>query len=250
MSDQNMFDDNNEPETPDPAQTDPFADKLSAIRNEKGEPKYKDVNTALDALAASQNFIEQLKSEKRQVEESYNSLKEDLEKRETVEDFVNRISPTAQKPQETPKTSANTEALSEEKIAELLDQRLSIRDQQSAKENNLKTVVSKLSEIHGDNAKAALFIKEKAKELQTTPAALKELAMSNPTMAMQLLGGVPKAQNTSPSQSTNVPPISPTDSNEPPKFERGIARGGFTNKELVEMFRRSKEYTNKRLGLD
>ena len=45
-----------------------FADLLGSIKNERGEPKYKDVQTALDALKHSQDFIPQLKIEKEQLE--------------------------------------------------------------------------------------------------------------------------------------------------------------------------------------
>ena len=95
MSDQTIFGDKQEetPATPGNTQTDPFADKLQEIRNENGEPKYKDVETALSALKASQDYIKQLKGENQSWEEKYQSVKEELEKMGSIDDFVNRITP-------------------------------------------------------------------------------------------------------------------------------------------------------------
>lgn len=250
MADQDVFGEDQTQNSGDPAssQTDPFADKLGAIKNEKGEPKYKDIETALDALAASQQFIETLKAEKAEEQRKAQEAAAELAKMGSIDDFVKRISPDA-----TPSTPAKTpeggEGLSEEKVAQLLEDRLQRQAQETQRQSNLSAVVDSLSKVHGDSTKVAEHIQAKAKELDTTPAALKEMAMSNPTLALNVLGGEVKSAP-KPSQSTTIPPVSPTDDNPPPNFEKGIARGGFTSKELVEMFRESKKYTNKRLGLE
>lgn len=255
MSDQDLFAENNteQPNTAgDPSQTqsNPFADKLSTIMNEDGQPKYKDVETALDALAASQQFIEQLKQEKRAEEQARQEAEAKLSQMGSIEDFVNRIKPTAEPktPEVTPKEA---EGLSEEKIAQLMEQRLTERENAQLQESNLKTVVSKLSELYGGADKAREAIKAKAKELGTTPSELQDLSRKNPAMALTLLGGGAKV-SPQPSQSTSVPPISAPDDNPRPTVEvgKGIAHGGYSNKQLVEMLRKSKEYTNKRLGVE
>lgn len=255
MSDQDLFTENNNQPTPagDPSQSqqNPFADKLSTIQNENGEPKYKDVDTALDALAASQRFIEQLKAEKQAEEQARQEAESKLNQMGSIEDFVNRIKPQSAAPNTPEATPKEAEGLSEEKIAQLLEQRLTERDQKATQEANLKTVVSKLSELYGDADKAREAIKSKAKELGTSTSELQEMAKKNPNMALQILGGssVPSPK---PSQSTNVPPLSAPNDNPRPTIEqgRGIAHGGYSNRDLVELFRKSKDYTNKRLGVD
>lgn len=249
MSDQTIFDDetntNSPAETKPVSQSNPFVDKLMAIRNEKGEPKYKSVEDALDALAASQQFIETLKGEKKPLQEEVEALRAELAKRATLEDFVNKLKPTATPatPSETPSTDAG---LSEEKVTQLLENTLEKRERVAAEQRNLDSVVGKLSEQHGD--KAVEFIKQRAAELNTTPAALKELAKANPTMALTLLGGGSVKPNASPSQ----PSLNgvPRTSNADEKPKAGLARGGYSNKELAEHFNKSKAITNKRLGLE
>jgi hypothetical protein len=249
MTDQSMFNETNnqQSQTTTITQSDPFVDKLMAIRNENGEPKYKDVPTALEALAASQQFIETLKSEKRAVEEQLAREKAERERIGNIEDFVKRLSPTAP-PTNTSATPTNTQGLSEERVAQLLQEQLVLREQENMKQQNLNIVVGALSKVHGEQA--SQFISQKAKELNTTPAALKELAMSNPTMALSLLGAGSVKSNSTPSQSSLISPITQANDNPAPKFERGAARGGLSNKELKAMFETSKAYTNKRLGLE
>lgn len=259
MSDQDLFKEqntnneeqqqNNE-ETPREPQADPFADLLSEIRNENGEPKYKDVATALNALKSSQSFIEQLKAEKRELEEKHNKTQSELERMGTIDDYVNRLqnkspkSATADQPKETPKGEGG---LSEEQVARLLDERLTARERQAAQAANLERVQSQLKETHGENA--AVFLKQKAEELEMTLDELKELASTKPTVALTLLGGQTKSP-TKPSQSSVIPPRQAPDNNPMPSWERSAVHGGLTNKELSERWKQAKQFTYKRIKVE
>jgi hypothetical protein len=240
----------NKQETPASHSDDPFSDKLSAITNERGEPKYKDVDTALEALKESQQFIEQLKAEKQQVEQEKREREEQLAKMGSIEDFVNRVSPNAQPKKEDELTDEVPKGLSEEKVAELVQAKLQEQETQKTAKQNLETVMSKLSEVHGDQA--AAHVKQVAEKLNTTPAALKEMAMSNPTLAITVLGGG-SSNSTAPaaSHSTRSSPYGQQDNNEKPTVERGkgAARGGLTEDEVRSLWKKSTEYTNKRLGV-
>lgn len=242
---------NNQPpaETPPKSDNDMFADKLAAIVNDKGEPKYKDVDTALAALKESQDFIKTLTSEKKTIEQQLQEREEELAKMGNIDDFVKRISPTA--PQDDPKETPKGEStLSEEKVLELINRTTSEREQATQAANNLNTVVSSLSEQHGGADKAAAFIQQKAKEFNTTPAELKQLAQSNPTMALQLLGGTAKSPDSSAtSLKTNSQPPA-KDENGLPKWEKGAARGGISNRELADRWREVGKHTHKRLGVE
>lgn len=251
MSDQDVFAENQTNPAGDPSvsPTDPFADKLKEIRDETGKPKYKDVDTALEALNASQQFIEQLKQEKRQVEAEKATAEAELAKLGNIDDFVKRLNPTQEQPNVTP-TSDAPGGLSEDKVVELMEQRLKAQQEKAVAEQNLQKVLSTLVQEHGDNA--ATFIQNKAQELGTTPTKLKELSSSNPTMALHLLGGAAVKPKVTPSVSSVLSPTNDSGELTRPVVEKGqgVARGGRTNKELLEMFRQSKEYTNKRIGLE
>lgn len=251
MSDNDMFQETTnteqpkQTETPSSTSTDPFADKLSVIKNEQGQPKYKDVDTALEALAASQQFIEQLKAEKAEEKRLREEREAELVKMGGIDEFVKKLNPSTQTENkvETPQTSTG---LSEEKVAELLEQKLAAREQESRGMTNLQEVTSKLSEVHGD--KSSAFIQQRAKELGTTVTELKQLAMTNPRMALAALGEG-KTSTPTPTQTSMNLPFKPSEENKPPQFERGTTRGGLTSKEVAERFAQSKAYTNKRLGV-
>lgn len=255
MSDQDIFDgakpqDNNT--NPDPAKTsptpqsDPFVDKLMEIKNENGEPKYKTVESALEALKASQQFIETLKTEKQSTLTELEKAKAELAKMGNIDDFVKRISPNAE-PEPTKPTSEKSQSLSEEEITRLLESALSKRESESRAKQNLDSVIGEVSKAHGD--KAASVIAQRAKELQTTPEALRELAKTNPTMALTLLNVKAQAP-VQPSRSTTIPPLQSTDDNPAPVFEKSAARGGLSNRELVNRWRQVKDYTYKNLNVE
>lgn len=251
MSDQDPFQTTPQTSTPEAtppsAPADPFVDKLSGITNEHGEPKYKDVETALDALKASQQFIEQLKKENAEQTRIREEREAELAKLGSIEDFVNRIKPAAptNEPVVTPPASTG---LSEEDVAKLLQKQLEQRDAQSQQEKNLTEVTQRLSELHGD--KSSAVIQSRAKELGTTPSGLRQLASTNPAMALELLGAKSSTPTPAPSQSSVHLPHTPKDDNPMPVFEKSTTRGGLTSKEMAERFRKSREYTNKRIGVE
>lgn len=236
----------NTQETPEQPQTDPFADKLLAIRNENGEPKYKDVNQALEALQHSQAFIEQLKNEKRELENKFENTESELKRMKAIEEYVERLKPSdppASQPKETPSGNGG---LSEEQIAQLLEERLAARDREAKAATNLETVVNSLTQNFGD--KASEVIKQRAQELNTTPEQIKKLAMDNPVMALTLLGSQGSA-NPSPTKSTHIPPREVPNDNPRPQWERSVVHGGLTNRELTDRWKEAQQYTHKRLGV-
>lgn len=248
MSDSDIFaqQQNQQVETPPIISNDPFADKLMGIKNENGEPKYKDVATALDALIASQQFIETLKSEKQQLLQEKERLRIENEEMASVNDLINRLNPPAEPPNTT--VTAVNKGLSEDDIAKLLEQKLAQRDQEKVRDQNLSLVIGQLSKVYGDQAGA--HIQKRAQELNTTTDSLRELARANPQMALELLAVKSVKIPVTPSQSQIVPPHTPSDDNPVPSWDRGAARGGLSNKELLNRWKQSTAFTNKRIGLD
>lgn len=236
---------------PNPDQGDnsgnPFADKLGAIKNEKGEPKYKSVEDALEALAHSQNFIETLKAEKAEEARKRAEVEEELNKRASVEDFVNKLTKTTDTNTPAKPTSENEgKSFDPNDIAALVEKKLADINKAQMAERNKAIVIEKLSEKFGNTASEV--VKEKAKQLGTTPAALEELSKQNPTMVLALFDGVtpgkPKPTESSVTSQMGLP------KEEPLKFEKSLMRGGLSNKELTSAFRQIAERTNKRLGVE
>jgi hypothetical protein len=232
-----------QPSTP-PQQQDLFADKLREITKEDGSPKYRDVETALSALKESQSFIEKLKEENREREERLSKLEQELNSRQSVDEAVERLLGSAQqKPKDDQPMSSGLDAKT---VEEMIQRTLTTREKEQLYKNNLVSVETQVAEWYGDKAKEV--IATRAKELDMTPKKLGELASENPKLALRLLKDAevdaPKA-----TKSSQTPPRSvPQDQYQPP--EKSLVKGGMTNKELVEQWRKIQEHTNKRLGVE
>lgn len=166
-----------------PAQ-DPYQDLLGSIRNEQGAPKYRDIPSALDGLKHSQEFIQTLKREKQEVEDKLRAMQQELEKRSSVEDIVQRL---ASQNGDAGKT--NTSGLSEQQIAELVASQLTQHQQASIEAQNLKSVNDTLIQRFGE--KAGETLKAKADELGLTVQQLGDLAKKTPKA---VLAYFPEAQ--------------------------------------------------------
>ena len=79
-----------------------YADKLSGITNETGEPKYANVETALDALATSQQYIPQLHTQIDTMKAELESLRTERAKAEGVQEALAQFQSTQDVPVGTP----------------------------------------------------------------------------------------------------------------------------------------------------
>src|SRR6478735_4892142 len=97
MSDQNIFGSNtNENQnggTPPNSNVQPnsFDNLLDSIKNERGERKYADINTAFGALKASQDYIPQLKTELDSEKAARLALEAEVQRLKTIEDTVTKL---------------------------------------------------------------------------------------------------------------------------------------------------------------
>lgn len=252
MPDQDIFNSDNNQEqntgATTPSSTDIFADKLKTIVNENGEPKYKTVEDALEALNHSQQFIETLKAEKAQSEADKQKLASELETRESVEDVVKRLTTNeTPKPNSTDDNPREDKGLTEDRIQELVQNALRQNQTVAQKTTNLNTVVENLSNTYGD--KTTSVVAERAKEVGTTPDQLKKLAEDNPQLVLSLFKDV-KVNNTTPTQSSTVPRTTPPPEEGPPKSDKKLITGGASNAEVMDAWRKTKEYTHKTLGVE
>lgn len=190
MADQSIFDANqNNPQvtpenkptpTPSPA-SDNVADLLSQIKNEKGEQKYKTLEDALVGLQHSQSFIQTLRKEKQQVEEEVSSLRPVAEKVTELERVVLQLTQPNNAPAPTP-----APAISEESIAQLVEQTLSKKQQAEVAKANIQAVSVAVQKEFGEQAEQVFY--SKAEELGLSRAEVNQLAARTPQAVLKMLG--------------------------------------------------------------
>ena len=247
MSDHDPFtEQQNTGQPPVTSSPDVFADQLSLIKNENGEPKYKDVPAALEALAHSQEFIRTLRMEKANTDLELERYKKEAETRASVESLLDKfVNKQGQEPQQKV-DQPNASELDESKVKALIENTLRQQSVAQVLEGNLQKVVSALSDKFGETARTV--IAERAKELGTTPDALRDLAKQNPSLVLALFGDInPVSKQNTPPSSVHLPPKTGLPELEKPA--RSVMRGGMTDKELAAEFRRVAEHTRKKLGV-
>lgn len=180
-----------------PSPSDPVADLLGQIRNERGEPKYKTVQDALNGLLHAQNHIQTLLNEKRQVSEELETLKPVATKVEELQKVVERLT----QPQQPPITQPVTpQGLTEEQVAKLVETTLTRAEQERLAKQNLGSVVTAVKGVFGDKAEEVFY--KKAEELGLDKASINALAARTPQAALRLLG-IDATSNSAPSTQTS-----------------------------------------------
>lgn len=246
MTDQSAFDSKqNSQETPaqSPSQQSAFTDLLSKIKNEKGEQKYNSVDTALDALAHSQSYIPQLKTELDSKEAEIRRLQEELNKRAAVEDVVERLTAKQAQPESTPQVSG----LNEQDVLNLV-QNFSVKQQQEqAALQNEKKVSDALFGKYGE--KTAEVVSNKAAELGMTVEALKNLSRTSPQAALQLLGSVSGQSSPKTTRgSLSIPPTTPKQESLGKPSKSMLV--GASTREQVEYLQQIKQEVFNRHGIE
>lgn len=190
----NIFTDSTQSQTAPPAD-DALTTKLASIVNENGEPKYANVETAIDALKHSQEFIPSLKSQVTEQEAEISRLRAQVAKQEGVQEALERFTTQPQAQQEEQSVTPPA-SLGQADVESLVQNMLQQQAQQTMAEKNLQQVQNSLASQYGDKARD--HVAAKAQELNTTAEALLEMSKTNPTMALTLLGGS-KQPTTAPS---------------------------------------------------
>lgn len=218
----------NQQETPaqQPSQESAFTDQLSMIKNENGEQKYNDIPKALDALAHSQSYIPQLKSEVETKEAEIARLTEELNKRAAVEDVVDKLTAQQAQPESTPQVSG----MNEQEVLNLVQNFSAQQQQQSAAVNNEKQVSDALFTQYGE--KTQEVVSSKAAELGMTVEALQSLSQTSPQAALQLFGSSVQPQTKATTGSINIS-AQPQEANfDVPAPEKSLLRGASTNDQI------------------
>lgn len=176
-----------------PVTSDPLADLLKDIKNEKGEPKYRDPLEALNGLKHAQEFIPQLKSQLTDKESEISRLREEVNRLKEVEASVAQLT---QQQSTSPPTAAT--GVTEEQIADLVARTMTKKDNENLQKQNLATVVSTLQSVLGADAEKTFYAK--AAEFGMSQEEINVLAATKPKAVLTMFGingtTAPKAQST------------------------------------------------------
>jgi outer membrane murein-binding lipoprotein Lpp len=185
MSDPSLFETQNSggatPPQNTPANTqDDMSTLLSAIKNERGEPKYKDVKTALDALRHSQEFIPNLKNDMDALKAELEAAKLEAARVRELESVVERIT------QGISDGKTQPAPLDQEAIAKIVENTLSNSQRKAVETTNVSTVINKVRETFGQEAEAKFY--QKAEEAGLSRDAINSLAKQSPAAVFKILG--------------------------------------------------------------
>lgn len=204
-----LFDQSNQEQTNTnvaPVNNNLFEDKLKAIVNEQGQPKYKDVGTALEALTASQAHIKRLEDEAKAKQALLDNAVAEKARADALEEIVNRMSNNSgnQPKVETPTNVAP----SEEAIVKQLEGIIARKEAQTNAQKNVEAVTSALVSKFGDESKTKEAVAAKARELGMTTQKLGALSSENP-LAVLALFGVNSKPNVAPTSPSSTPLVVP-----------------------------------------
>lgn len=167
---------------------DALTTKLMSITNENGEAKYANLEVALDALKNSQEYIPTLKSELSAKDQELATLRQEIARQQGVQEALERFSqpqPSYAQPEQQV-APQQPETVEQVDIDSLVQAAFSSYQANTKAEANLMEVNNVLTSQYGD--KAVEHLASRASELNTTPEAIQEMAKTNPTMALTLLG--------------------------------------------------------------
>lgn len=222
-----------------------FANQLFAIKNDKGEPKYNSLTTALDALKHSQEYIPQLKTENTSLNAEVERLKAELAQRASLEEQLAKFTTTRQPEPATP-TSEPAKAFDESALQEMVQRTLSQEQAKTVAASNIQQVRTALVSKFGEKAQEE--VKARASELGLTMEQIDGMAASSPKALLHLFGASPASTTAAPVRSSVTLPETPRQ--EGVKHPgKSLLRGAKT-KDVQDFMRQIKEEVYRENGID
>jgi hypothetical protein len=231
-----------------PATSNPFEDKLKDIVNEQGQPKYKDVTSALDALKASQDHIKRLEDEAKVRSAEEQRLREEAAKAAALEEIVNRMANNTQGNQTNVGTTTNA-GTSEEAIIKTLEKVLVQKEAQNKAQANMTSVQNALLAKFGE--KTAEVVAAKAAELGTSPQRLGALSSETPQAVLALFGLIGQQGSvSSPTTPSSTSMTAPRNDEPLKRPEKSLISGpGATDKNRKDMMAKIKDEVYKKYSV-
>lgn len=225
-----VFDQTTTQETPVQAQTlDAFNHQLASIKNENGEQKYKSLDDALSALAHSQQYIPQVRSELASKEQELAELKAKLEATGSVQEMVQKL---AEQKDTTPEQTTQVAGLDEQAVVDLFKKMSGEEAAANLRKTNSEQVNSTLSAKYGD--KANEVVAQRASELGMSLEQLKSLSETSPNVVLELFGT--KATPTpTPTTGSYASPQSTPDVTEVAPPTKSLLRGATSQEQAAYM---------------
>lgn len=165
--------------------TNNFNDLLNNIKNESGERKYNSVESALEALKHSQEYIPNLQGDNKTLTQELETLKSQQSKIDDLTAIVDRLSAPKTETVDQPNSS-----LTEQDVAKLVQNALSQNKAETSRGANIKSVTDTLSQSFGTEAEKAFY--DKADELGMTKESFNELAGTSPKAVLAFFGNTVK----------------------------------------------------------
>ena len=200
----NIFANTNSPATPDnngAPSTAPNVQQdqavltlLSEIKNERGEPKYKSLPDALNALKHSQEYIPQLSTQLAQKDAELTTARAAAAKIEELERSLLALT------RQSEPTTTPVAGMTAEQVAEIVNRTLTDSQKQSQALANTQTVATALQSKLGTEAESQY--KAKAEEMGISVQELNVLAAKSPKMVLSMFGASAPVATGAPMTST------------------------------------------------
>ena len=162
---------------------DALATLLADIKNADGQPKYKDVETALNALKSSQEFIPSLQRESQEQKAEIERLKTQAARAAELEALVASLTQTPPSNTSTPSSTPPAKTLD---VAAEVRNALQLERQAEVAKTNANLVVTKVAAAFGAEAEAKFY--GKATEMGMSVAEFNALAAKSPKVVLTMFG--------------------------------------------------------------
>lgn len=214
---------------------DVLADKLKSIVNKDGQPKYNDIEKALDALVHSQTHIERLEAEAAERNAELEKVRTRAAEAEALETIIERLRPTNPEEKKTTSTTGTSEAATVAQLEEVIERGLQRREAMKQAQDNLKLVNDTLlAKFGGDMNKTKEAVAAKAQELGLSPANLAALSSQSPAAVLAYFGET--AGRASPTVSSSTTLLSPpSNDDELKRPEKSLLLGAKTKDQKAFM---------------
>jgi AraC-like DNA-binding protein len=208
-----------------------YQEYLARIKNEDGLQKYASVEDALTGALHAQEYISEVKPKLSAYEQQVEELKQELEKRMSVEDAMERLASRKEELQ------TSNPGLTREDVQAILR----AEEQEKVFKQNRQEVSAALIKFYGEGEKASQAIQEKSKELGLSLDDISQLAAKSPTSTMKLLGLEETLRSKPSSQgSLNSEALAQHNSQNPVKKDKSLL-GFKKTSDLVQAVRNARE---------